>query len=436
VSAAAAWEYCIYVYDHKDYGYFDQEGKRIERPHLMSVKYTGTGTDEKLKIELPLKYLGEEVDRVRFTVATTKPGFLNPSSSKNMFSRATDVYPGGRKVLINSGVIGGYGLCFIDEGGLHEGGGGGSATDTYEYRYDEFGRQIFEREAHYSWEVYRYYAYGYGLLSRKQGESGTPEYLHTDILGSVTAVTGNSGDTLGTYAYDPFGDLLTSATNLGNWRFTGQEWDNQTDLYHFPARYYEPEWGRFLTTDPWTGMPDDKRNLVMQQNHALNKMDPQILNLYQYVANNPVNYVDPSGLFFKKRECESFSQCYDRCVNTPEMTTTSDVLRHFSAFGDLEWILSLEFAFEGGQWYLKWFEAKWLEKIAQRGAAGQGHPLTKFLEGLGIGVPVLKAFSDGSLAVTLGLTFGYLISRPDNNLYCMVLCHFWTEFGGASGHAH
>ncbi|MBN2086711.1 RHS repeat-associated core domain-containing protein, partial [Candidatus Peregrinibacteria bacterium] len=58
-----------------------------------------------------------------------------------------------------------------------------------------------------------------------------------------------------------------------------QERDEETDLYYYGARYYNPDIGRFTSLDPWSG--DIK--------------DPQSLNKYSYVRNNPLKYVDPSG---------------------------------------------------------------------------------------------------------------------------------------------
>ena len=305
------------------------------------------GPDEELKIELPLKYLDEKVDRVRFTVATTKPGFINQNSAKNMMSRATDVYPGGHKVLVNSGVINGYGIFTIGASGkwLKGGGGGGGSTTDHSYWYNNIGQQICEKEIGAA-TVYRYYLHGYGILSRKEGSLGTSEYLHTDVLGSITAITDNSGSEVATYAYDPFGDLLTSALYLGNWAFTGQERDSETDFYHFPARYYDPEWGRFLTPDPYTNLPDDARNLVNKQPYDIRiphffrscgrpKLtlevpsgfsvnvwpvtdesrtfnfcgNPKVLNRYPYVRNNPVKYTDKYGYYAQMAFCLLLADC-------------------------------------------------------------------------------------------------------------------------------
>lgn len=67
--------------------------------------------------------------------------------------------------------------------------------------------------------------------------------------------------------------------------FTGQELDPETGLYYYGGRYYDPELGRFISPDPFIQDPED----------------PQNLNRYSYVLNNPQSYIDPSGYFsFKK----------------------------------------------------------------------------------------------------------------------------------------
>ena len=60
--------------------------------------------------------------------------------------------------------------------------------------------------------------------------------------------------------------------------------DPESGLYYYGGRYYDPELGRFISPDPFVPQPDD----------------PQSLNRYSYVLNNPVNHIDPSGYFFKK----------------------------------------------------------------------------------------------------------------------------------------
>ena len=113
-------------------------------------------------------------------------------------------------------------------------------------------------------------------------------YYHKDRLGSITEITNSIGEVVQRYVYDSFG-RVTIYDNQGNeitassnkylenpFTYTGREYDVETGLYYYRARYYNPETGRFISEDP-IGFRDGD------------------LNLYRYVGNNPVNQVDPSG---------------------------------------------------------------------------------------------------------------------------------------------
>jgi RHS repeat-associated protein len=107
--------------------------------------------------------------------------------------------------------------------------------------------------------------------------SSATSYYERDALGSVTSLSNAAGALAQTYTYDSFGNTTTSSGSLTNpFRFTGREFDSETGLYFYRARYFDPQAGRFLSEDPlglWGG-----------------------LNLYRYVKNNPTGYVDPSGM--------------------------------------------------------------------------------------------------------------------------------------------
>ncbi|MFH0838443.1 MAG: RHS repeat-associated core domain-containing protein [Patescibacteria group bacterium] len=109
-------------------------------------------------------------------------------------------------------------------------------------------------------------------------------YFLTDHLGSVDAVLDEEGNVVERRDYLPYGqerfvheELNTPDTPQ---KFTGKELDSETGLYYYGARYYDPLIGRFISSDPWEG---DLQN-------------PQSLNKYTYVLNNPIMLVDPSGM--------------------------------------------------------------------------------------------------------------------------------------------
>jgi len=107
-------------------------------------------------------------------------------------------------------------------------------------------------------------------------------YYHHDNLGSSTILTDRTGQTVEHYEYSTFGQTSyqnnTSAFPVSN-RYTGQVFDDETGLYYYNARYYDPQLGRFIQPD--TIVPGAS--------------NPQNLNRYSYVNNNPLNSTDPNG---------------------------------------------------------------------------------------------------------------------------------------------
>ncbi len=110
------------------------------------------------------------------------------------------------------------------------------------------------------------------------------DYL-SDALGSTLALADASGQVVERYAYDVFGSPAVfdgqgtpiAQSAFGNrFLFTGREFDAETGNYHLRNRDYHPSLGRFMQRDPLGFVPG--------------------LNLYRYVSNNPLGYVDPFGL--------------------------------------------------------------------------------------------------------------------------------------------
>jgi RHS repeat-associated protein len=110
----------------------------------------------------------------------------------------------------------------------------------------------------------------------------TIEYYHTDAVGSVRAVTDQTGAVVRRHDYFPFGEEFAAQPGSDPRRFTGKERDAETGLDYFGARYYASRTGRFTTVDPLITLEE---NLV----------DPQRWNRYAYVRNNPLRYTDPDG---------------------------------------------------------------------------------------------------------------------------------------------
>ena len=111
--------------------------------------------------------------------------------------------------------------------------------------------------------------------------SGSTYYYLSDALGSIRQVLDADQDTENSYDYEAFGCAYGSPTeNLTQpFRFTGRDWDTESTLYYYRARNYSAALGRFVARDP--------------------RPSWATTHLYQYVANQPLDYLDPSGLEMK-----------------------------------------------------------------------------------------------------------------------------------------
>src|SRR5262249_23274839 len=111
-------------------------------------------------------------------------------------------------------------------------------------------------------------------------------YYHGDQLGSTGYVTEADGSVYQHVEYFPFGETWVeehSNTNNTPYLFTSQLFDDDTDLYYYGARYYDPRVSQFISPDP---------ALVDNPQKATTTESP---GLYSYVKDNPVTYTDPDG---------------------------------------------------------------------------------------------------------------------------------------------
>ena len=115
-------------------------------------------------------------------------------------------------------------------------------------------------------------------------------YYHPDHLGSSSYITNLDGEVVQHIEYVPFGEVFIEERNsIWNtpYLFNAKEFDEETGLYYYGARYYDPRLSLWISTDP------------------LQEKYPHI-NSYCYTANNPVLFVDPDGKAIVKGAVAAF----------------------------------------------------------------------------------------------------------------------------------
>ncbi len=136
--------------------------------------------------------------------------------------------------------------------------------------------------------VEKYVFFGGKRMARRDGTGNTVHYYFADHLGSTDVITGALGSIQKNSVYYPFGGeiAVTAPSFANNYKFTGKERDAETGNDYFGARYYSASLGRFMTPD-WAAKPVS----VPYASFG----DPQSLNLYAYVGNNPLSRADLDG---------------------------------------------------------------------------------------------------------------------------------------------
>jgi RHS repeat-associated protein len=129
-----------------------------------------------------------------------------------------------------------------------------------------------------------YYVVGDGgvlaVLRPDSQENLVARYYHPDAIGSTRALTDEAGGKADSYEYSAYGGLLDHEGSDSNaFLFAGESWNQASNLYFLRARWMDPRFGRFVSTDPFEGS-------ILQ---------PTTLHRYSYAANNPVNNTDPTG---------------------------------------------------------------------------------------------------------------------------------------------
>jgi RHS repeat-associated protein len=175
----------------------------------------------------------------------------------------------------------------------------GSST-TYTYSYDGLGQRVSRTvggaTTDYVHDVFGNLAAEYNPPT---AAACTTCYLSWDHLGSTRMVTDGSGNVIARHDYLPYGVEIPNgvAGRSGVWavtdglspKFTGQDHDAETFLEFYQARYLAAGLGRFMSVDPG--------------NAGADLGDPQTWNMYGYVRNNPLVFVDPDGMDATAEDC-------------------------------------------------------------------------------------------------------------------------------------
>ena len=121
-------------------------------------------------------------------------------------------------------------------------------------------------------------------VARRDVTSNNVHYYLSDQLGSASVIADSSGNVQEQTDFYPYGGIAyTSGADSNRYKFTGKERDAESGLDNFGARYYASIAGRFMTPD-WAARPTAVPYALFG--------DPQSLNLYTYVRNDPVTRAD------------------------------------------------------------------------------------------------------------------------------------------------
>ena len=198
-------------------------------------------------------------------------------------------------------------------------------------------------------------------------------YYHTDHLGSSSYITNLDGEVVQHIEYVPFGEVfIEERNNIWNtpYLFNAKEFDEETGLYYYGARYYDPRLSLWISTD------------------ALKEKTPNI-SPYVYTENSPITYIDPDGNFKWKALAEASRSWYNLWHNNKasevieNRDTKNPYLRYsyqVSSYENGEFVVTLHYKV-----------GKELVNAAQNigdAASIVGYALTLSVVGAEVGVPL------------------------------------------------
>ena len=181
--------------------------------------------------------------------------------------------------------------------------------------------------------VTSYYYLGDRLVSLKKDT--TLRFVHQDHLTGTAVITDTDGEEVGSIKYYPYGETRDSTGTLYTDKlYTGQRLDD-TGLYYYGARFYDPTIGRFISADILIPHPNN----------------PQSLNRYSYCLNNPLKYIDPTGFFDNDEIDATFGE------GTVEFLKSDACDKAwYEMLRDAEWGDEVYFSFEDSYMYFELIE--------------------------------------------------------------------------------
>lgn len=149
-------------------------------------------------------------------------------------------------------------------------------SGNFTYAYDGDGKRVVKSSSG-SGSIYWYGAGSDALIETDLSNNNQAVYEYFNGRRATRILPSNEADF---YITDHLGNTRRSTGNPTHYKFTGKERDTESGLDNFEARYLTSSLGRFMSPDPLGG----------------NTENPQTLNRYTYVANNPLSRTDPTGL--------------------------------------------------------------------------------------------------------------------------------------------
>jgi RHS repeat-associated protein len=149
--------------------------------------------------------------------------------------------------------------------------------------------------------------------------------MHVDNLGSVNITTDSSANVVQTLDYYPYGqERISGGDNTTKRHYIGEMFDSSTGLNYLNARYLDSKHGRFVSQD----------RMFIQASYDLS--DPQQANSYSYAGNNPINAMDPTGLFSYKSLLPALKSAGKEFISNIKSTASSFIRIFTDPFGTSE----------------------------------------------------------------------------------------------------